>query len=148
MRSFLTPYATAIQFAKLSGFSPIITTASGSNEDYLKSLGATHVIDRSVPLSELPEAVKAITSEPVKVAYDAISHADTQNAAYDSLAPGGQLVIVLDDAVEKSKITADKTMQYVVGNVQVEQQRELGKSLYANLTGLLAAGDIKVISSY
>ena len=53
-----------IQFAKLSGFSPIITTASKHNETYLKSLGATHVIDRSIPLSELPQAVKAITDKP------------------------------------------------------------------------------------
>ncbi|EKM48207.1 uncharacterized protein PHACADRAFT_77921, partial [Phanerochaete carnosa HHB-10118-sp] len=41
----------AIQFAKLSGFSLIITTGSLHNEAYLKSLGVTHVIDRTAPLS-------------------------------------------------------------------------------------------------
>ena len=34
-----------IQLARLSGFSPIIVTASLSNEEYLKGLGATHVIN-------------------------------------------------------------------------------------------------------
>ena len=139
----LTP-RLVIQFAKLSGFSPIITTASKSNEAYLKSLGATHVIDRSVPISGLADAVKAITSEPVKVAYDSISLPETQAAAYDVLAPGGQLVIVLDDSIPKEKLTADKEVVHVFGNVHVPENREVGKSLYAKLTELLAAGDIKV----
>ena len=137
--------APVIQFAKLSGFSPIITTASKTNEEYLKSLGATHIIDRSVPLSELQQAVKGITSKPVTTAYDAISLVDTQNAAYDVLAPGGKLLVVLDEAIEKSKVTTDKTVAHVFGNAQPEDQRELGKSLYAKLTALLASGDIKVL---
>lgn len=36
-----------IQFAKLSGFSPIITTASPRHIAHLQALGATHVIDRT-----------------------------------------------------------------------------------------------------
>ena len=34
----------------MSGFSPIITTASPGNAPYLTSLGATHVLDRHAPL--------------------------------------------------------------------------------------------------
>ena len=37
----------AIQCAKLSGFNPIITTASLHNEPLLLSLGATRVVERS-----------------------------------------------------------------------------------------------------
>jgi len=132
-----------IQFAKLSGFSPIITTASKQNEAYLKSLGATHVIDRSAPLADLPATVKSITDKPVKVAYDTISYADTQNAAYEVLAPGGSIVIVLAEAVDKDKITSDKEIVHVLGSVQAVEHREFGKGLYAKLTGLLEAGDIK-----
>lgn len=133
----------AIQLAKLSGFSPIITTASLHNEAYLKSIGATHVVDRSAPLSQLAATVRGITARPVKVAYDAISYADTQNAVYDLLAPGGQLVITLAEAVDKDKITPEKEIVHVFGNVHVPEQRAVGKSLYAKLTGLLEAGDIK-----
>jgi len=133
----------AIQFARLSGFSPIITTGSLHNEAFLKSFGATHVIDRNVPLSELPAAIKAITDKPVKVAYDAISYPETQNAAYDVLAPGGKLVIVLFDALDKDRLTPSKEIGKIVGNVQLAEYRDVGRSLYANLTSLLEAGDIK-----
>ncbi|EKM58627.1 uncharacterized protein PHACADRAFT_207436 [Phanerochaete carnosa HHB-10118-sp] len=133
----------AIQFAKLSGFSPIITIGSLRNEAYLKSLGVTHVIDRAAPLSALPAAVKAITSKPVKVAYDAISELETQNAAYDVLAPGGKLIIVLTGAVGKDKITSEKEISNVHAWVHTPDQREVSKILYANLTGLLESGAIK-----
>ncbi|HEV7737525.1 MAG TPA: hypothetical protein VGO47_09170, partial [Chlamydiales bacterium] len=45
-KSYAIHVSSAIQLAKLSGFSPIATTASTHHTDYLKSLGATHVIDR------------------------------------------------------------------------------------------------------
>ncbi|GJE89864.1 zinc-binding alcohol dehydrogenase family protein [Phanerochaete sordida] len=132
-----------IQFAKLSGFSPIITTASLHNSAFLKTLGATHVIDRAAPLSELTQAVQAITSKPVTVVYDAISYADTQNAAYDVLAPGGTLLVVLNPAVDAGKITPKKAIVHVLGSVQLPNNRAVGRRLYANLTGLLDAGEIK-----
>ncbi|CCO30218.1 Protein TOXD [Rhizoctonia solani AG-1 IB] len=36
----------AVQLARIAGFSPIVTTASVKHEDFLKSLGATHIFDR------------------------------------------------------------------------------------------------------
>ncbi|KAF8311406.1 GroES-like protein [Clavulina sp. PMI_390] len=42
----------AIQLAKLSGFSPIIATASAQHTEYLKLLGATHVVPHSTSASE------------------------------------------------------------------------------------------------
>ena len=58
----------AIQLAKLSGFSPIIVTASQRNADYCKKAGATHIIDyRETPYSQLSEAVAKITTEPIEV---------------------------------------------------------------------------------
>lgn len=135
---------TVIQLAKLSGFSPIIVTASKSNEAYLKSLGATHVIDRREPLSELPQKVKEITSAPVTLVYDAVSQAETQNTGYEIVAPGGGLVIVLQNQLEQSKLTEDKYVASAFGIVQDPGQREMGKRMYAKLTHLLETGDIKV----
>lgn len=137
----LLAWTAVIQVAKLSGFSPIITTASKSNEAFLKSLGVTDIIDRSVPLSDLPSAIAAITSAPIKVAFDALSLPDTQSAAYASLASGGQLVLVLENAI-KDKVEDKETVQ-VLGDVHLLENRETGKSLFAKLTDLLAAGDIK-----
>ena len=144
MRRPMLTVCVVIQFAKLSGFSPIITTASKQNEVFLKSIGATHVVDRSIPLSDLDAAVKAITVKPFKVAYDAVSSAETQNAVYDILAPSGKLEIVLGNAVDEGKITSNKEIKHISANVHLPQHRELGKSLYARLTGLLETGEIMV----
>ncbi|KAI0783909.1 medium-chain dehydrogenase/reductase like protein [Irpex lacteus] len=117
----------AIQLAKLSGFSPIITTASLSNTDLLKSLGATH----------------AITSEPIKYAYDAISIKSTQESAYEVLAPGGTLSLVLDFAVDEAKRDSSKRVARIFGSVHDPTQKTLGLGLYKNLTKLLESGDLK-----
>ncbi|TFK63901.1 NAD(P)-binding protein, partial [Pluteus cervinus] len=58
-----------LQFAKASGFSPIITTASLKHAEYLKSIGATHVINRN---SSLAAEITKITDKPVLFALDAI----------------------------------------------------------------------------
>ncbi|KAG6901433.1 hypothetical protein C0995_012063 [Termitomyces sp. Mi166 len=91
----------AIQLAKFSGFSPIIATAAVKHTRHLKSLGATHVLDRTAPLSSLASAVKGITSAPIEIVYDAISSADTQKTGYNILAPNGSMVVVLNPEVNK-----------------------------------------------
>ena len=129
----------------MSGFSPIITTASTHNEARLKSLGATHVLDRkAVSISSLAQAVKAITPEPIKVAFDAVSLQETQNAAYDVLSPGGKLVILRPLAVDEARRAQDKTIVSVYGNVHRADQRDVGVGLYAHLTDYLTSGEIKV----
>jgi NADPH:quinone reductase-like Zn-dependent oxidoreductase len=133
-----------LQLAKLSGFSPIITTASSHNASYVKSLGATHVIDRATPLAS---AVTSITSEPVKIVYDAISEEDTQSIAYDVLAPGGTFIIVLPLTVKEEKVEKSKDVALVFGTAHDPNQRALGVSMYQNLTALLESGEIKVSAS-
>ena len=127
--------------AKLSGFNPIITTASLKNTDLLKALGATHVIDRS---ADLPASVKAIASEPIKYVYDAISTKQTGETAYEVVAPGGTLIAVLDFALDESKLDNSKRVARVVGTVHDPTQRTLGVSLYKHLTKLLENSEIKV----
>lgn len=134
-------HITAIQVAKLSGFSPIIATASTRNFDFVKSLGATHVIDRSAPLAS---SVKAITSEPIKYVYDAISTKETQEPAYEVLAPEGTFIVVLGFAVDKAKIDESKAIVHPTGLSQDPTQKELGVTLFKHVTSLLENGEIKV----
>ncbi|KAI0342613.1 GroES-like protein [Trametopsis cervina] len=129
-----------IQSAKLSGFSPIITTASKHNEEYLKAMGATHIIDRKV---SLPEGLKAITSEPLKIVFDAIGDKATQEMGHDVLAPGGTLIIVIGCQIDESKRTKDKSVVVVFGSAHDPQQRALGVSMYSKMTELLEKGEIK-----
>ncbi|KAI0783889.1 GroES-like protein [Irpex lacteus] len=130
----------AIQFAKLSGFSPIITTASLKNADFLKSLGATHVVDRN---ADLASSVKAITSEPLKYVFDAIGLKQTQEAAYELVAPGGTLLVVLDVEIDEAKRDKSKRTARIWGTSHDPRQNAVAVSFYKNFTKLLESGDIK-----
>ena len=84
----------------MQGFSPIITTASPKHTAFLQSLGATHVLDRSLSPAELATAVSSATGgAPVDVVYDSISSPDTQAVGYAALAPGGTLLTTGPPAV-------------------------------------------------
>lgn len=97
-----------------------------------------------MPLSRLQNTIREITDKPLEIAYDAIADYNTQNAAYGALASGGKLILTLDAAIEQERLTADKTIVNVFGNVHVPTQREVGVGLYRNLTAMLEAGDLKV----
>ncbi|KAI0787324.1 GroES-like protein [Fomes fomentarius] len=138
----------AIQIAKLAGFAPIITTASPHNASLLTSLGATHVIDRSLPASIiLAELPKLTQGTPLEFVYDAISLEDTQALGYEALAPGGGLVIVLPEVIPAElKATGEKEgkrVAHVFGSVHHPSCRKAGEELYRRLTGWLAEGIVK-----
>jgi len=132
-----------IQLGKLAGFSPIIATASLHNTDLLKSLGATHIVDRNLAGPELISAVKKITTDPIELVYDTVSYADTQNMGYDLLATGGVILITLKNAVDPVKQTETKKIAHVFGLTHAPSNRKLGQSLFARLTELLEKGLIK-----
>jgi len=131
-----------VQLAKLSGFSPIIVTASLYHAEYLETLGATHVIDRNVSGAALASEVNTITQNaPIKYAVDSISSADTQQSGYGLLASGGKLVIFLDVAV---KTTNDKDIVRALGtSAHPPNAKLLGTLYHDNLEQLLKEGAIK-----
>ncbi|KAF8972281.1 chaperonin 10-like protein [Flammula alnicola] len=130
-----------IQLAKLSGFSPVITTASSKNLDLLQSLGATHVFDRNLPTASLvAEIAKVTNGKPINFIYDAIALKGTQQTALDILAPGGSLALVMPPVVEVPK---DKTVIRVLAIYQAHNA-DLLKTLYHdNLYAFLEQGAIK-----
>lgn len=133
----------AIQFAKLSGFSPIITTASLKNTEYLKSLGATHVIDRKLPPSSIIASAKEITNHPIRIIYDAISDEDTQNTGYDLLPADGTIVLVRHIMIPEAKQTPGKRIADIFANPILPDRRQISADLYANVTSLFASGELK-----
>ncbi|KAF8648428.1 hypothetical protein AX16_006291 [Volvariella volvacea WC 439] len=135
-----------IQLAKLSGFSPIITYASSKHDSFLKSLGATHVIDRtSVPLTSLPSAVHAITGPSnTPYAFDAISAPETQQAGYDVLSKGGKLGIVLYlDENLKQQEGSGKQILPVIGVKNYPEFTETLTDAYLFLEEWVRNGTIK-----
>ncbi|KZT22238.1 GroES-like protein [Neolentinus lepideus HHB14362 ss-1] len=131
-----------IQLAKLSGFSPIIATASLKHTSFLKSLGVDHVIDRKIPLSELTSQLESFTKAPLEVVYDTVSFPETQKAGYSALARGGSIVLVLSSQIEVDA-SANKTIAYVFGTVHAPSNRAAGVSLYSKLTSLIEKGELK-----
>ena len=138
---------TAIQVAKLSKFSPIITTASPHNEALLKSLGATHVLDRSLPASTLAAEVAQLAGgKPVELVYDAVSLPDTQTLGYEVLAPGGVLVITNPVQVpeDKKKAGDGKKIVNVFGVVHLPENWQVAVEQYKRLPEWLRTGAIVV----
>lgn len=113
----------------------------------MKSLGATHIIDRQVTLlPDLPSAVKKIlptTSSELKVVFDAVGSTETQDAGFDCLVTGGELITVNSS----SKGDRDgKTILAVFGTVHLPHGREFGKILYKKLPSLIEH-DVLVVST-
>ncbi|KIJ68037.1 hypothetical protein HYDPIDRAFT_37606 [Hydnomerulius pinastri MD-312] len=131
----------AIQFARLSGFSPIITTASPHSTALLKSLGATHVIDRNTPASEFAAEVAKITTLPIPLVYDGVSHEDTQQLGYDILAPGGHIILVIGSQIKEQEGSGKKIVG-VFGSVHMPDNRAVGRALANHLPALIEAGEI------
>ncbi|RPD72415.1 GroES-like protein [Lentinus tigrinus ALCF2SS1-7] len=139
----------AIQMAKLQGFSPIIVTSSLKHADYLKSLGATHILDRSLPsASVLAELPKLTGGAPIVYAFDAISSPETQHLAYDSLAPEGAMITTHPFSVailaEKEKRDGgSRKVARPYASLRLPGNLKLGAELYARLTEWLEKGLLK-----
>lgn len=139
-------YYLGIQLAKLSGFSPIITTASEHNDPLLKSFGATHVLSRNLSVSELESAIKDIVGgKPIEIVYDAVSTAETQQLGWDVLGVGGSLVTVNHPLpINKRRQEGAKQVVLSNGGVHFSTNFILGAKLYAKLTEWLECGSILV----
>ncbi|KZV71137.1 medium-chain dehydrogenase/reductase like protein [Peniophora sp. CONT] len=141
----------AIQLAKLSSFSTIITTASKHNEAACKDIGATHVIDyREVPYTKLPEAVRNIVGDaPIKYVYNAVSNTESNNAGWELLSSGGSMIIVLPPSPESAIGTPGKDdengrrLVFVHGAINEPCNYEFGAGLYAVLTEMFEKGELK-----
>ncbi|CAA7269470.1 unnamed protein product [Cyclocybe aegerita] len=133
----------AIQLAKLSGFSPIITTASLKHADFLKSLGATAILDRNLSSIELKAEISKLTSSSIDAVYDSISLPATQQIGADLLSPSGRLATVLPPP-ESLKLDANKRSIVVLGMLRKPENIELLEIFYHDhLESFLEKGLIK-----
>ncbi|GAK61945.1 alcohol dehydrogenase [Moesziomyces antarcticus] len=142
----------AIQFAKLSGFDHIVTSSSASHFDFLKSLGATTVLDRS-EATTAEAFVKAIPSDSsVDFVYDTISSPSTQLLGVQILQAlkGGKVLVVMpadEKAVKQSeeKDLPDTSVVAILGIGSHPEYRYISEPLAAHLggeNGYVAKGDV------
>lgn len=125
--SFL--FGLALQLAKISGFSPIITTASLKHKDALLELGATHVLDRTLTDDQIKKQIADIAKKPVQHTFDTVSGAATQQLALDVLGANGTTAFVLP-ADKDLKITDGKKISQAYAGLQSPQNVELLQTLY------------------
>ncbi|KAG1821976.1 chaperonin 10-like protein [Suillus subaureus] len=135
----------AIQLARLSGFSPIITTASDAHKANLMSLGATHVFSRHFSADELKTRVSACTSDPIKYVFDAISLPDTQQIGWSLLSQKGRLLLTLPVSVEE-KEGKERVAIRTFGSPHADENKPLCKGLWATLPEWLEAETIKPLN--
>ena len=138
----------------MQGFSPIIATSSLKHAGYLTSIGATHVLDRSLPSADVLAELPMLTAgQPVVYAFDAISAPETQHLAYDALAAGGAMVTThpFSGAILADKEQRDggsKKVARPYASVQRPGNVKLGVELYARLTEWLEKGLLVVSIVY
>ncbi|KAF5326954.1 hypothetical protein D9619_004014 [Psilocybe cf. subviscida] len=139
-----------IQLGRVSGFSPIITTASLTHTARLTNLGASHVLDRNLSTPELRASIMKITAEPITLVYDAVSHSNTLEQGLEILAPGGQLADVSatlyapsPEALARAEAQG-KTKRLIVGMLRLPRNIELLETFFHDvLHDLLKDGQIK-----
>ncbi|KAG1821778.1 chaperonin 10-like protein [Suillus subaureus] len=131
-----------IQLAHLSGFYPIIATASSSNEGLVRDYGATHFFDRNLSGKQLKAAIGKITDSPIGIVYDAISLPETQSVAWELLANNGTLVLTLFALVKEDEGKGRKVI-LTFGDAQAPQNQELCGSSWAVVEKWLSEGTIQ-----
>ncbi|THU85544.1 GroES-like protein [Dendrothele bispora CBS 962.96] len=136
-----------IQLLRYIKFGHIITYASGHHSEYLKSLGATHCIDRKqVPLTQLPEVVKKLTAKPVKVVYDVTSEdIESQSVGYGILTDDdGRMVLAAESKLQDGDGNGNskKTVVRVFGFILLPVNDEFGKIMYKKLNKLIEDGHL------
>ena len=103
----------AVQFAKLSGCSPIITTSSPHNFDLLKSLGADAVFDYKDP--DCAKKIREYTKDGLAHAVDCIATAETAEITSNAIGSGGGMVsYLLSPKHERKDVRAGYTVGYTV----------------------------------
>jgi NADPH:quinone reductase-like Zn-dependent oxidoreductase len=131
-----------IQLARLSGFDPIITTASPSNEELVRNYGATHFFDRNLSDEQLKASISKVTDSPIRIVYDAISLPETQSVAWELLANNGTLLVTLPASVKEDEGKGRKVI-YVIGYPHFPQNEELCISSWAVVEKWLSEGTIQ-----
>jgi len=161
----------AIQLARASGFSPIITTASLCHEASLRSLGATHVFDRSTsdiaekielvfvrygkvrtgspsPTMPSPKRMKLAAAKTfpglADVVFDALSLPETRQLALQLANPRtGSVVFSLPPPEEIVAQASRENRKVVTPCALSEKQPEIAEGLFGALSGWLKSGVIR-----
>ncbi|KAL4877624.1 GroES-like protein [Aspergillus karnatakaensis] len=139
----------AIQFAKLAGFGKILTTASTQDAQkvsYLRSLGATHVIDRSGDERTVHSRIRDIVGDDLIYVIDAVNGGKNQTLGLSVLSNSqkGSLITFMRgevDEVEAAKKKAGYRKAQVLGISHMHP--EFSRVFWKTLPGWIEEGVLK-----
>ncbi|KAG8907066.1 hypothetical protein FRB99_005443 [Tulasnella sp. 403] len=104
----------AIQFARIAGFTKVISTSSPQHHVYLKSLGATHLFDRNASPEELALAATPVDMKPdveyCPIVFDAVGTTATAicgAAILSGLSPSNSGLLVSPSVVYDPALPTD-----------------------------------------
>ncbi|KAF5359806.1 hypothetical protein D9756_003632 [Leucocoprinus leucothites] len=112
-----------------------------THAEKLKSLGATHIIDRTILLDSIHTRLVEIIGSGVKYIFDAVSEPETQKATYDLLSPGGKLALVLPVHVPMD--SEEKIVSFTIGYPDAAHNRVCVKTMYSGIEALIEEGTLK-----
>ncbi len=113
----------AIQLAKWRG-ATVYATASESNHEYVKGLGADVVIDYNA--QDFVDVIKQHESQGVDVVYDTVG-GDTQARSYELLKKGGALVSIVAPPAEDMAAEYDVKSGFVFVAPNTEQLQQISQ---------------------
>ncbi|TDL20448.1 GroES-like protein [Rickenella mellea] len=123
-----------VQLATLAGYE-VITTASKSNHEYVKSLGAKHVFDYHD--SNVVDQIRKVSGDSLSLAYDTISTTQTAKQCISSItSPTGGTVASLDPTLDPTLGTPTIKITQTGGGKAFEYP-EIGKAVFGLLNTLL-----------
>ena len=137
----------ATQFARLLGLKTIIVIGSMASTDYLKSLGATHVLDRRASIEDIVSQAHAIAgAKGISRVFDAFNTDSTLAVALLTDHEHGKVVTVLPSSgVDVSKVKVKEGI-YDIGMVRGSLHANwetVGVWLMENMNGWIERGLIK-----
>ena len=139
-----------IQFAKLSGYTPI-TTCSPRNFDLVKSLGAAEAFDYNDP--DCAAKIRKYTNDNLKLCWDTIALEGSAKLCCDVLASGGKYGVLLYVEAPRDDIQKTHTLAFTALGEPIDKGKrmegnpehyEFAKKWVAVADDLLAQGKIKV----
>ncbi|KAF5367668.1 hypothetical protein D9757_010970 [Collybiopsis confluens] len=132
----------AIQILRLLGYSKIITGASAQHTDFLKSLGATDVIDRGqVPTEKFAETARKMAGGPIKIVFNSVMDGGKSTAAcLDTLDEGGVVADVDPDSA--GDVGNGKKRSAIFGSSHTPENREFARKYWKVLPKLIQEGAI------
>jgi NADPH2:quinone reductase len=137
----------AIQLAKWAGFGTIVTIAGKGKASYLTELGATHVIDRTLPEDTIESEVRNIVGDSLLHVCTTVYAADqTLGIRFLSNSQKGTLVPLTAGAVDETKLSAKKAgyeVRRFLARPHAAEKRELSATLWKSFPSLVEQGILK-----